>query len=157
MQIPGVCYSQVSWQVTGNIPSQLPFLFLMEESWLVLTPDGLSLIELAVDLTFTVFFPLPCSINRGKWVEKKPLMPYSLQPLVALWEMEEAKKERERYSLWWLNPPDCGYINFPTLRLSETDGLQAHRGWSLYMKTWMSSVVFRHERWLPSVVSKLGK
>lgn len=157
MQIPGVCYSQVSWQVTGNIPSQLPFLLLMEESWLVLTPDGLSLIELAVDLTFTVFFPLPCSINRGKWVEKKPLMPYSLQPLVALWEMEEAKKERERYSLWWLNPPDCGYINFPTLRLSETDGLQAHRGWSLYMKTWMSSVVFRHERWLPSVVSKLGK
>lgn len=103
------------------------------------------------------FFPLPCSVNRGKWVEEKPLMPYSIQLLVVLWEMEEARKERERYSLWWLNPPDCGYINFSTLRLSETDVLQAHRGWSLYMETWMSSVVFRHERWLPSVVSELGK
>lgn len=54
-----------------------------------------------------------------------------------------------------LNPPDCGYINFSTLiwlMFPRPPGDDL-----LYMKTCMASVVFRHEQWLPSVVSKLGK
>ena len=50
----------------------------------------------------------------------------------------------EVQSVVTLNPPDCGYINFFTLCLSETDVLQPYRRWSLYenmdvkchMQTW---------------------
>lgn len=63
-------------------------------------------------------------------MEKEPPVPYSVQLLVVLWEMEEAQKGRERYSLWCLNPPDCGPINCSPVCLSETDVSQAHRGGS---------------------------
>ena len=65
-----------------------------------LTPLGPSSVELAVDLSSHRVFLLPYSIRKGKWVEKKPLVPHSLQQLVVLREVEDAKKERERYSLW---------------------------------------------------------
>lgn len=104
MQLHSVCYSQVLRQVTGDTPSPAHPAPLLpsdgRDSGLGLTTLGPSSIELAVDLSSHGVFLLPYSIRKGKWVEKKLLVPHSIQLLIVLREMEEAKKETERYSLW---------------------------------------------------------
>lgn len=94
VQLPGVCYSQVPWQLTGDIPPQLPFLLLMKE-----TPDwfwlhfGAIFNWVSCWLDSHRVFLLPSSIKKGKWVENKLIMPYSIQLLVVLGKCRKPRRK----------------------------------------------------------------
>lgn len=112
-------------------------------SWLILTPDGPSLIELAAELIVTEFFLCHgLLIGEKGWRETSCAIFYSAAGC-ALGTGGSQEGKGEVQSVVTLNPPDCGYINFFPLcrvrlmfcRLTEDD--------LPYMKTRMSSVVFR--------------